>query len=169
MDYYESNEKNQFKDIQLQLHATNSVSNPYTFSIQGNKSFSGSCELDKTLYKMNTHILSVSGAGGGIMHIGYSINNSNTSISPNVLKGATIQSFISTFVNSNWQFTQTRITLSKKIADTITLEIAGTENVYVFHANTVSNNNDNNTNTYWSYLSVEFQIVNDGIYKFYLY
>lgn len=45
MDYYESNKKNQFKDIQLQLHAS-TVSNPYTFSIQGNKSFSGSCVVD---------------------------------------------------------------------------------------------------------------------------
>lgn len=42
VDYYESNKKNQFKDIQLQLHAS-TVSNPYTFSIQGNKSFSGIC------------------------------------------------------------------------------------------------------------------------------
>ena len=39
----------QFKDIQLQLHATK-VTNPYTFSIQGNKSFSGICELDKPSY-----------------------------------------------------------------------------------------------------------------------
>lgn len=39
----------QFKDIQLQLHATK-VTNPYTFSIQGNKSFSGICvgELPST-------------------------------------------------------------------------------------------------------------------------
>lgn len=39
----------QFKDIQLQLHATK-VTNPYTFSIQGNKSFSGVCvgELPST-------------------------------------------------------------------------------------------------------------------------
>lgn len=42
MDYYKSNNENQFKDIQLQLHATK-VTNPYTFSIQGNKSFSGVC------------------------------------------------------------------------------------------------------------------------------
>lgn len=46
MDYHKSNNENQFKDIQLQLHATK-VTNPYTFSIQGNKSFSGICELDK--------------------------------------------------------------------------------------------------------------------------
>lgn len=54
VDYYKSNSENQFKDIQLQLHATDpdpdpepdapddlrtSVSNPYTFNIQGNKSF----------------------------------------------------------------------------------------------------------------------------------
>ena len=49
VDYYKSNNENQFKDIQLQLHATK-VSNPYTFSIQGNKSFSGICELDKPSY-----------------------------------------------------------------------------------------------------------------------
>ena len=49
VDYYKSNNENQFKDIQLQLHATN-VTNPYTFSIQGNKSFSGICELDKPSY-----------------------------------------------------------------------------------------------------------------------
>lgn len=49
MDYCKSNNENQFKDIQLQLHATK-VSNPYTFSIQGNKSFSGICvgELPST-------------------------------------------------------------------------------------------------------------------------
>ena len=46
MDYYKSNSENQFKDIQLQLHASSSVSNPYTFSIQGNKSFRGVCEWD---------------------------------------------------------------------------------------------------------------------------
>ena len=44
MDYYKSNNENQFKDIQLQLHATK-VTNPYTFSIQGNVNFSGICEL----------------------------------------------------------------------------------------------------------------------------
>ena len=49
VDYYKSNNENQFKDIQLQLHATK-VTNPYTFSIQGNKSFSGICELDKPSY-----------------------------------------------------------------------------------------------------------------------
>ena len=49
VDYYKSNNENQFKDIQLQLHAIK-VTNPYTFSIQGNKSFSGICELDKPSY-----------------------------------------------------------------------------------------------------------------------
>lgn len=32
----------QFKDLNLQLHASTSVTNPYTFSIQGNRSFSAS-------------------------------------------------------------------------------------------------------------------------------
>ena len=68
MDYYKSNSENQFKDIQLQLHATDpdpepqppepdvpedihtKVSNPYTFNIQGNKSFRGVCEPDKISY-----------------------------------------------------------------------------------------------------------------------
>ena len=71
VDYYKSNSENQFKDIQLQLHATDpdpdpdpepdvpddlrtSVSNPYTFNIQGNKSFSGICELDVP-YDVVTH------------------------------------------------------------------------------------------------------------------
>ena len=45
VDYYKSNNENQFKDIQLQLHATK-VTNPYTFSIQGNKSFSGVCKSE---------------------------------------------------------------------------------------------------------------------------
>ena len=49
VDYYKSNNENQFKDIQLQLHATK-VTNPYTFSIQGNKSFSGICKSDKPSY-----------------------------------------------------------------------------------------------------------------------
>ena len=43
--YYKSNNENQFKDIQLQLHATN-VTNPYTFSIQGNMNFSGVCKSE---------------------------------------------------------------------------------------------------------------------------
>lgn len=59
MEYYKSNNENQFKDIQLQLHATtSSVSNPYTFSIQENKSFSGICvgELPSTeTYLYNKH------------------------------------------------------------------------------------------------------------------
>ena len=49
VDYYKSNNKNQFKDIQLQLHAIR-VTNPYIFSIQENISFSGICELDKPSY-----------------------------------------------------------------------------------------------------------------------
>lgn len=40
VDYHKWNSKNQFKDIQLQLHASSLVSNPYTFNIQGNKRFS---------------------------------------------------------------------------------------------------------------------------------
>ena len=32
----------QFKDLNLQLHASTNVTNPYTFNIQGNKSFSAS-------------------------------------------------------------------------------------------------------------------------------
>ena len=59
MDYCKSNNENQFKDIQLQLHASSSVSNPYTFSIQGNKSFSGVCigELPSTeTYLYEKHI-----------------------------------------------------------------------------------------------------------------
>lgn len=58
MDYYESGSENQFKDIQLQLHATK-VTNPYTFSIQGNKSFSGVCveELPATeTYLYERHV-----------------------------------------------------------------------------------------------------------------
>ena len=57
VDYYKSNNENQFKDIQLQLHATK-VTNPYTFSIQGNKGFSGICvgELPSTeTYLYNKH------------------------------------------------------------------------------------------------------------------
>lgn len=34
----------QFKDLNLQLHASTNVTNPYTFSIQGNRSFSASIE-----------------------------------------------------------------------------------------------------------------------------
>lgn len=36
----------QFKDLNLQLHASTNVTNPYTFSIQGNRSFSASVETD---------------------------------------------------------------------------------------------------------------------------
>ena len=46
VDYCKSNSENQFKDIQLQLHASSSVSNPYTFNIQGNTNFSGICVED---------------------------------------------------------------------------------------------------------------------------
>ena len=58
VDYYKSNSENQFKDIQLQLHAAK-VTNPYTFSIQGNKSFSGVCveELPATeTYLYEKHV-----------------------------------------------------------------------------------------------------------------
>lgn len=58
VDYYESDSENQFKDIQLQLHAAK-VTNPYTFSIQGNKSFSGVCveELPATeTYLYEKHV-----------------------------------------------------------------------------------------------------------------
>lgn len=61
MDYYESNKKNQFKDIQLQLHASSTVTNPYTFSIQGNSSFSGRCVLsnvDTALFNGTVNITS---------------------------------------------------------------------------------------------------------------
>lgn len=36
----------QFKDLNLQLHASTKVTNPYTFSIQGNKSFSAQLESE---------------------------------------------------------------------------------------------------------------------------
>lgn len=60
VDYYNSNNENQFKDIQLQLHATKSVSNPYTFSIQGTSSFSGICvealpSTETYLYEKHTY------------------------------------------------------------------------------------------------------------------
>ena len=35
---------NSFKDLNLQLHASTTVTNPYTFNIQGNCSFSASVE-----------------------------------------------------------------------------------------------------------------------------
>lgn len=77
MDYYKSNNENQFKDIQLQLHATDpdpdpepglpdvpgdihtKVSNPYTFSIQGSKRFRAVCvgELPATeTYLYEKHV-----------------------------------------------------------------------------------------------------------------
>lgn len=36
----------QFKDLNLQLHASTTVTNPYTFNIRGNTSFSSSIEAD---------------------------------------------------------------------------------------------------------------------------
>lgn len=79
VDYYKSDNKNQFKDIQLQLHATtSSVTNPYTFSIQGNTSFSGICEVDlKNIKAMMT-------VGRGFGTYGFS-NESYGSLSPNPL------------------------------------------------------------------------------------
>lgn len=73
MDYCKSNNENQFKDIQLQLHAKDpepgppdvpddihtKVSNPYTFSIQGNKRFRAVCvgELPATeTYLYEKHV-----------------------------------------------------------------------------------------------------------------
>ena len=47
VDYYKSNNENQFKDIQLQLHATK-VTNPYTFNITKDISFSAKCASEST-------------------------------------------------------------------------------------------------------------------------
>ena len=98
--YYKSNNENQFKDIQLQLHATK-VTNPYTFSIQGNKSFSGICELDKpTTYVLKSGVLVFSPANQLEIY-GYSSDNSNTTISPNFFKNVTISEiFLITFIQA---------------------------------------------------------------------
>lgn len=42
----------QFKDLNLQLHASTTVTNPYTFSIQGNKSFSAQLEPEVVTYQI---------------------------------------------------------------------------------------------------------------------
>ena len=46
-DYYNNDS---FNKINLQLHASSKVSNPYSFSIKSNTGFSGICELDKPSY-----------------------------------------------------------------------------------------------------------------------
>lgn len=52
----------QFKDLNLQLHASTNVTNPYTFSIQGNRSFSASVEAD--IPDTNTALFSVRDENG---------------------------------------------------------------------------------------------------------
>ena len=162
--------RHNLNDIILQLHATN-VTNPYTFSIQGNKSFSGICELEKTIYSITTRVLSRIGLDGGIVVCGYDNRYSETSISPNTFKGAIIKFIVSHYLASNSVLAKSTIGLSKKVADTITLKDVNTGTSYVFNADKQSVNGDNNIDSPWNYV-----IGKDGIkiygnqnYKFYLY
>lgn len=162
MDYYKSNNENQFKDIQLQLHASSSVSNPYTFNIQGNKSFSGVCELEKTVYVMKTGIIGQSGAGGGIVIVRLK------SISPNTFKDAIIEQILSNYVNQDNTYANTFMELSKKIADTITLEMVESGDIYIFSFYGINKNNN-----HYMYINKQgqspFKVVPNKTYNFYLY
>ena len=117
----------QFKDLNLQLHASATVTNPYTFNIQGNCSFNASIEADVATYQITC------GASGtsrpfesrviGYSSIGWignptkfgTLNNTN-------FKGATIYAIIHGVGTANG-FPLWQIILDKDIgADAITLE-----------------------------------------------
>lgn len=189
VDYYKSNNENQFKDIQLQLHATDPdpdpgpepdvhdnlrtrVSNPYTFSIQGNKSFRGVCEVDKPTYTLKAQLIQYVATGGGFIFIGYLPGNSNTTISPDSFKNVTILRVHSLYretVGSGYQ--ESVIQLSKKIADTITLEMVDSGDIYTFTAATHSVNRDDDINSPWNYGTSDEgpRFYENETYKFYLY
>lgn len=191
MDYCKSNNENQFKDIQLQLHATDpaheprppepdvpddlrvTVTNPYTFSIRGNKRFRAVCVVDKPIYTLKAQLIQYNQVDGGFIFIGYSPNNSNTTISPDSFKNVTILRVHSLYretVGSGYQ--NSVIMLSKKIADTITLEMVDSGDIYTFTAATLSVNRDDNINSPWNYGTPSGkgpQFYENETYKFYLY
>lgn len=82
-----------FKDLNLQLHASTNVTNPYTFSIQGNTSFSAQLEPEVATYQIECEESTIRGIG--ITAIGYSSygfaeEKAFGAISNNVFKNATI-------------------------------------------------------------------------------
>lgn len=87
----------QFKDLNLQLHASTNVTNPYTFSIQGNRSFSASVEEESSRkYKLTVEVY------GDYHDVGNEEDNYTTYsygfvlhrgvLSPTSFKGVTIDS-----------------------------------------------------------------------------
>ena len=87
----------QFKDLNLQLHAGTNVTNPYTFSIQGNTSFSASVEEESSKkYKLTVEVY------GDYHDVGSEEDNYTTYsygfvlhrgvLSPTSFKGVTIDS-----------------------------------------------------------------------------
>lgn len=120
----------QFKDLNLQLHASTNVTNPYTFSIQGNKSFSAQLEPEVATYQItcggaNTYRPISSGA------IGYSVvgwlNNSRNfgTLNPDVFKGAYICAILYATSDNATGFPAWQILVSKSVGNAITLETAG--------------------------------------------
>ena len=121
---------NKFKDLNLQLHASATVTNPYTFNIQGNCSFSASVEADVATYQITCGDALVQrpymASATGYSSIGWisnpakfgTLNNTN-------FKGATILRIIVTEALSTnvVGFPTCEIMLDKDIgADAITLE-----------------------------------------------
>lgn len=160
---------NKFKDLNLQLHASATVTNPYTFNIQGNCSFNASIEADVATYQITC---GTSGTDRPFMSnvIGYSsigwiniptkfgtLNNTN-------LKGATIYTIIYGVGNAHG-FPMWQIILDKDIgADAITLE---TLNVKV----TIPKTGTSDTRTVYQlqYTNIAPQWYNNNTYELKLY
>lgn len=122
----------QFKDLNLQLHASTNVTNPYTFSIQGNKSFSAQLEPEVATYQITC-------GGSGTYQpfqteaIGYSVigwlNNTASfgTLNPTVFKGANILAIIyATAISNNVNgFPAWQIIVNKSVGNAIVLETSG--------------------------------------------
>ena len=121
---------NKFKDLNLQLHASTDVTNPYTFNIQGNCSFNASIEADVATYQITCgsgiNYRPFTSVATGYSSIGWLSNSTRFGTLNNTnFKGATIYSIVYAEILSGnaHGFPAWQIILDKDIgADAITLE-----------------------------------------------
>ena len=119
---------NKFKDLNLQLHASATVTNPYTFNIQGNCSFNASIEADVATYQITCGTSSTyqpfTAEGIGYSSIGWLYNPTKFgTLNDTNFKGATIYTIIYGVRGSIHGLPLWEIILDKDIgADAITLE-----------------------------------------------
>ena len=112
-----------FKDLNLQLHASTTVINPYTFNIQGNTSFSTSIEADVATYQIKCGESVIRGVGItaiGYSSIGFADDKSFGNLDNKMFKNATISSLYVILYSTTspiWI-----ILLNADVGDTITLE-----------------------------------------------